>query len=67
MIVSYNGGAGNLWRSLNASGNRKQAIALINKMTIREFYWLLTNRYIRSETREYVRKVRTRMSKYEAL
>ena len=67
VIASYNGGAGNLWRSLNSSGNRKQAIARINQMTIREFYWFLTNRHIRSETRDYVRKVRTRISKYEAL
>lgn len=67
VIASYNGGAGNLWRSLNASGNRKLAIARINKMTTGEFYWFLTNRHIRSETRDYVRKVRTRMSKYEVL
>ena len=67
VIASYNGGAGNLWRSLNSSGNRKQAIARINKMTTPEFYWFLTNRHIRSETRDYVRKVRTRISKYEAL
>jgi len=67
VIACYNGGAGNLWRSLNASGNRKLAIARINKMTTGEFYWFLTNRHIRSETRDYVRKVRTRMSKYEVL
>ena len=67
MIASYNGGAGNLWRSLNSSGDRKRAIDRINKMTTREFYWFLTNRHIRSETRDYVRKVRTKMSKYQDL
>jgi membrane-bound lytic murein transglycosylase C len=67
MIASYNGGAGNLWRSLNSSGDRKRAIDRINTMTTREFYWFLTNRHIRSETRDYVRKVRTKMSKYQDL
>ena len=67
MIASYNGGTGNLWRSLNSSGNRKQAIDRINMMTTREFYWFLTNRHIRRETRDYVRKVRTKMSKYADL
>ena len=33
MISSYNGGAGNLWRSLNKKGNKTQAIARINKMS----------------------------------
>ena len=70
VIASYNGGADNLSRSLNSSGNRKQAIARINKMTTSEFYWFLTNRHIRGETRDYGRKGRkgrNRISKYEIL
>ena len=67
VIASYNGCPGNLSRILNSSGNQKQAIARINKMTTSEFYWFLTNRHIRGETRDYVRKVRNIISKYETL
>jgi len=64
MISSYNGGAGNLWRSLNKKGNKTQAIARINKMSTKEFYWFLTNRHIREETRNYLKKVNGKKTKY---
>ncbi|WP_240473444.1 murein transglycosylase domain-containing protein [Ferrimonas senticii] len=64
MIASYNGGAGNLWNSLDRRGNKTNAIARINKMTEKEFYWFLTNRHNRDETRNYVRKVTSRQGKY---
>jgi len=64
MISSYNGGAGNLWRSLNKKGNKTQAIARINKMSTEEFYWFLTNRHIRKETRNYLKKVNGKKTKY---
>jgi membrane-bound lytic murein transglycosylase C len=67
VISSYNGGAGNLWRSLNKSGNKKQAIRRINKMSQKEFYWFLTNRHIRQETQNYVKKVIGKKSKYSNL
>ena len=64
MISSYNGGAGNLWRSLNKAGNKTKAIARINKMSTKEFYWFLTNRHIRQETRNYLKKVNGKKTKY---
>ncbi len=67
VISSYNGGAGNLWRSLNKSGNKKQAIARINRMSTKEFYWFLTNRHIRQETRNYLKKVSAKREKYANL
>ena len=67
MISSYNGGAGNLWRSLDRRGNKTKAIARINKMTVRQFYRFLTHRHIRAETRSYVRKVTAKQNKYRYL
>lgn len=64
MISSYNGGAGNLWRSLDKKGNKTKAIARINKMSTKEFYWFLTNRHIRQETRNYLKKVNGKKRKY---
>ena len=64
MISSYNGGAGNLWRSLNKTGNKTNAIARVNKMSTSEFYWFLTNRHIREETRNYLKKVNSKQIKY---
>ena len=57
MISSYNGGAGNLWRSLDKTGNKTKAIARVNRMSTSEFYWFLTNQsHIREETRNYLKK-----------
>ena len=64
MISSYNGGAGNLWKSLDPAGNKQRAVDRVNKMTPEEFYWFLTNRHNREETRNYVKKVTSRMPKY---
>ncbi len=65
IISSYNGGAGNLYKSLAPNGSKKAAIARVNAMTVDEFYWFLTNRHIRAESRNYVKKVTRRMKKYE--
>jgi membrane-bound lytic murein transglycosylase C len=67
IISSYNGGSGNLFKSLAKSGGRKSAIDRINAMTVDEFYWFLTNRHIRLETRNYVKKVTARMKKYTSI
>ncbi|MDG1164136.1 MAG: transglycosylase SLT domain-containing protein, partial [Porticoccaceae bacterium] len=67
MISSYNGGAGNLWRSLDKNGNKTKSLARINKMSVNEFYWFLTNRHIRSETRNYLKKVNSKQKKYIGL
>ncbi len=64
VISSYNGGAGNLWKSLDKNGNKTKAIARINRMSTKDFYWFLTNRHIREETRNYVKKVSNKKSKY---
>ena len=64
MISSYNGGAGNLWRSLDKNGNKTKSLARINNMTVSEFYWFLTNRHIRGETRNYLKKVSGKQKKY---
>jgi membrane-bound lytic murein transglycosylase C len=64
IISSYNGGAGNLWRSLDKNGNKTKSLARINKMTVSEFYWFLTNRHIRGETRNYLKKVSAKQKKY---
>ena len=64
MISSYNGGAGNLWKSLDPAGNKQRALDRVNEMTPEEFYWFLTNRHNRAETRNYVKKVTSRMPKY---
>jgi membrane-bound lytic murein transglycosylase C len=63
MISSYNGGAGNLWRSLDKNGNKTKSLARINNMTVSEFYWFLTNRHIRGETRNYLKKVSGKQTK----
>ena len=64
IIASYNGGAGNLFTSLVKSGSKRAAIARINAMKVEEFYWFLTNRHHRRETRDYAKKVTARMKKY---
>lgn len=64
IISSYNGGAGNLWRSLDKNGNKTKSLARINNMTVSEFYWFLTNRHIRGETRNYLKKVSAKQKKY---
>ena len=67
IISSYNGGAGNLWRSLDKNANKTKSLARINKMTVSEFYWFLTNRHIRGETRNYLKKVSNKQKKYQNL
>ena len=64
IIASFNGGAGNLYKSLVRSGNKKAAIERINQMSVKDFYWFLTNRHIRLESRNYVKKVTASMAKY---
>jgi len=67
MISSYNGGAGNLWRSLDPEGNKQRALDRVNSMSVEAFYWFLTNRHNREETRNYVKKVTARIPKYANL
>lgn len=64
VIASYNGGAGNLFKSLNANGNKTQAIKRLNGMTQSEAYWFITQRHNREETRNYLKRVTTYQKKY---
>ena len=64
IIASYNGGTGSLFNSLAPSGGRQSAIDRINEMTVKEFYWFLTNRHIRLESQNYLKKVTARMRNY---
>jgi membrane-bound lytic murein transglycosylase C len=64
IISSYNGGSGNLFKSLVPSGNRQAAIDRVNAMTVKEFYWFLTHRHVRKESMHYVKKVTRLMAKY---
>lgn len=67
IISSYNGGAGNLWRSLDSKGNKAKSLARINKMSVSDFYWFLTHKHIRAETRNYLKKVTAKQKKYSHL
>jgi membrane-bound lytic murein transglycosylase C len=64
IIASFNGGTGNLFKSLVPSGGRQAAIDRVNAMTVEEFYWFLTNRHTRLETMNYLKKVTKLMAKY---
>lgn len=64
VIASYNGGAGNLFKSLSPKGSRNNAIQRLNNMTPPEAYWFITQRHNREETRNYLKRVSTYQKKY---
>lgn len=64
VIASYNGGAGNLFKSLSSRGSRTEAINRLNGMTPAEAYWFITQRHNREETRNYLKRVHTYQKKY---
>lgn len=64
VIASYNGGAGNLYKSLSTTGNRNEAINRLNRMSESEAYWFITNRHHREETRNYLKRVKKYQQKY---
>jgi membrane-bound lytic murein transglycosylase C len=67
VIASYNGGAGNLFKSLSPSGNRAKAINRLNRMSPSEAYRFITQRHNREETRNYLKRVKSYQKKYEHL
>jgi membrane-bound lytic murein transglycosylase C len=67
IIASYNGGAGNLFKSLSPRGSRTEAINRLNNMSPPEAYWFITNRHNRKETRNYLKRVKAYQQKYEHL
>ena len=67
VIASYNGGAGNLFKSLSPSGNKAKAINRLNRMSPPEAYRFITQRHNREETRNYLKRVKSYQKKYEHL
>lgn len=63
-IASYNGGAGNLYKSLSWGGKKSTAIKRLNSMTPKEAYWFITNKHNREETRNYLKRVTKHRKKY---
>lgn len=64
MIASYNGGAGNLFRTFSRS--RKRAIARINAMSEQQVFNTIVNSHPSGETRRYLQKVSNKQRKYAA-
>lgn len=62
IIAAYNGGAGQLLRSFG--GNRKKAIAKINRMTPAEVFRFIINHHPKHESRNYLKKVIRFKKKY---
>jgi membrane-bound lytic murein transglycosylase C len=67
VIASYNGGAGNLFKSLSPKESRNNAIQRLNNMTPPEAYWFITQRHHREETRNYLKRVFSYQKKYTHL
>jgi membrane-bound lytic murein transglycosylase C len=67
VIASYNGGAGNLFKSLSPKGSRTEAIRRLNTMSPSQAYWFITHRHNREETRNYLKRVNTYQQKYKHL
>ena len=63
-IASYNGGAGNLYKSLSWGGKKSTAIKRLNGMTPKEAYWFITHKHNREETRNYLKRVTKHRQKY---
>ena len=63
VIASYNGGAGNLFKSLSPSGNKAKAINRLNRMSPPEAYRFITQRHNREETRNYLKRVKSYQKK----
>jgi membrane-bound lytic murein transglycosylase C len=67
-IAAYNTGAGNVARAFNSdnSTNIRKAAKIINQMTPKQVYERLIERLPYDETKNYLKKVSSRMSLYEA-
>lgn len=65
-IAAYNTGAGNVAKAFTGNLSIKNAVPIINKMAPEEVYNHLIENLPYDETRKYLEKVVTRMSKYSA-
>ncbi len=66
-IAAYNTGPGNVARAFTGTTKLKKAIRIINSLTPREVYNTLIRRLPYRETREYLKKVSSRIALYRNL
>ncbi len=66
-IASYNTGIGNLAKTFVGKPHLKKAIAKINKLTAEEVFHVLIEKLPYKETRDYLKKVNTRIKFYKNL
>jgi membrane-bound lytic murein transglycosylase C len=64
-VASYNTGAGNLSKALVGKARLQPAINRVNAMAPEELYAYLRKNLPHAETRDYIKKVRERMSLYK--
>lgn len=64
-VASYNTGVGNLARTFTGSKSINAAVTKINQMSSQQVYDFLLTNLPAEETRNYLRKVVTRMEKYK--
>ena len=64
-IASYNGGAGNLFRTF--SSDIAKAKAKINRMSSKQVYRYIMKHHPREETRNYLRKVTEKKQRYAGM
>jgi len=64
-IAAYNTGSGNVAKSFIGSYNINKAVVKINKLSPREVYKHLRKHLPHDETKDYVKRVATRMAKYQ--
>jgi len=64
-IAAYNTGSGNVAKSFIGSYNINKAVVEINKLSPREVYKHLRKHLPHDETKDYVKRVATRMAKYQ--
>ncbi len=66
-VAAYNTGAGNVARAFTGTKNISRAAGRINKRSPEEVYKQLVRKLPYSETRKYLKKVRSRMKMYSGM
>ncbi len=64
VIASYNGGAGNLFKTFDS--NRKRALQRINALSAEQVYRRIVSSHPSQESRNYLKKVHAAKQRYEA-
>lgn len=65
-IAAYNTGAGNVAKSFTGGTNINKAVRKINNMTAIEVYRHLRKNLPHDETKKYIKRVATRLAKYQS-